>query len=296
MLRLVLAAVVALLALTGAAPRISPAPVQPKPALWVVKDADTTIYLFGTFHLLPPGTPWFEGPVREAFDRSDEVVLEVKLPDPDPEETQLLALHLARDPSGKPLKARVPAKLAARAEKAILAAGLPFAPFDTARPWFIALTLELMEFQRMGLAPGDGAEMTIVNAADETGKPVSGIETMGEQLRLLSALGSKDEGQYLAYVLDEVGKTDEAIGDLYRCWADGDMDGLAKLFLGDAGRFPEVEKALIDDRNARFAAFIRTRLARPGKVFVGVGAGHLVGPNSVQAKLGGMGIANERLQ
>ena len=45
------------------------------PALWVVRDADTTIYLFGTFHLLD-GRPWFNDEVRTAFDASDELVIE----------------------------------------------------------------------------------------------------------------------------------------------------------------------------------------------------------------------------
>ena len=38
------------------APAPAPAPAQPtiqaRPAIWMVKDADTTIYLFGTFHAL----------------------------------------------------------------------------------------------------------------------------------------------------------------------------------------------------------------------------------------------------
>jgi len=29
-----------------------------KPAMWQVSDRDTSIYLFGTVHLLPPGTQW----------------------------------------------------------------------------------------------------------------------------------------------------------------------------------------------------------------------------------------------
>ena len=43
------------------------------PALWVVRDADTTIYLFGTFHLLD-GRPWFNDEVKTAFDASSELV------------------------------------------------------------------------------------------------------------------------------------------------------------------------------------------------------------------------------
>ena len=63
----------------AAAPRTAPLP-DADPALWVVRDADTTIYLFGTFHLLD-GRPWFNDEVRTAFDASDELVMEAILPE-----------------------------------------------------------------------------------------------------------------------------------------------------------------------------------------------------------------------
>ena len=52
----------------------------------MVRDADTTIYLFGTFHLLD-GRPWFNDEVKTAFDASSELVMEAILPE-DP-----MALH-----------------------------------------------------------------------------------------------------------------------------------------------------------------------------------------------------------
>ncbi len=54
-----------------------PAPNDADPALWVVKDEDTTVYLFGTVHVLKPGLSWFDEAVKTAFDRSDELVLEI---------------------------------------------------------------------------------------------------------------------------------------------------------------------------------------------------------------------------
>ncbi len=50
--------------------------------LWVVKDADTTIYLFGTIHVLKPGLSWFDEAVKTAFDKSDQLMLEMVQPDP----------------------------------------------------------------------------------------------------------------------------------------------------------------------------------------------------------------------
>ena len=78
-------------------PRLRAAP-DANPALWVVRDADTTIYLFGTFHLLD-GRPWFNDEVRTAFDASDELVMEAILPE-DPASLQPMIMRYAVDPAG----------------------------------------------------------------------------------------------------------------------------------------------------------------------------------------------------
>ncbi|MGI9360936.1 MAG: TraB/GumN family protein, partial [Parasphingorhabdus sp.] len=57
-------------------------PDDPDPALWVVKDEDTTIYLFGTIHILKPGLSWFDEAVKDAFDESEELVVEMIQPEP----------------------------------------------------------------------------------------------------------------------------------------------------------------------------------------------------------------------
>jgi uncharacterized protein YbaP (TraB family) len=49
------------------------------------------------------------------------------------------------------------------------------------------------------------------------------------------------------------------------------------------------------ERNARWAHWIADRLKTPGTVFVAVGAGHLSGPDSVQAQLGAMGVKSARV-
>ena len=59
----------------------TPANIVATPALWRVQDADTTIYLFGTVHVMKPGIDWFRGDVKAAFDGADELVLEIIEPD-----------------------------------------------------------------------------------------------------------------------------------------------------------------------------------------------------------------------
>ena len=47
-----------------------------KPALWQVQDRDTNIYLFGTVHLLPPGTVWRSAKLDKAAKESGTLVVE----------------------------------------------------------------------------------------------------------------------------------------------------------------------------------------------------------------------------
>lgn len=47
----------------------------PRPALWKLADADTTIYLFGTIHILPKDLPWRTPVLEHAIAASDELVL-----------------------------------------------------------------------------------------------------------------------------------------------------------------------------------------------------------------------------
>ena len=55
-------------------------------------------------------------------------------------------------------------------------------------------------------------------------------------------------------------------------------------------------RVLLTERNQRWAGWVKQRLGKPGTVFVAVGAGHLAGPESVQAQLKRLGVKAERVK
>ena len=89
----------------AALPSTAAAPAEPGPALWVVQDGDTTIFLFGTFHALDGRANWFSRSVRAAFDASDELILETLVPEDPAELHAVLARNsLAGEPRvGQPV-------------------------------------------------------------------------------------------------------------------------------------------------------------------------------------------------
>lgn len=275
------------------APAPTPATVDADPALWVVRDADTTIYLFGTVHVLKPGLGWFDEAVRDAFDKSDSLVLELVMPAP--EAAQAAALKAGTTTEGPGLTQRLPPATRAKYLAELAAFGIPAAAFDRFRPWFAANNLSILPLLRMGYKLDSGAEQVLTAAAKAAGKPVAGLETLDEQLGFFAGLSERAQLGYLGSVVDDLPEMGRTIDSMVADWSRGDPDALARLLNEGLVDTPELARVLLEDRNARWAGWIAARLAKPGTVFIAVGAGHLAGKAGVQAKLAARGLRAERV-
>jgi uncharacterized protein YbaP (TraB family) len=254
------------------------------PALWVVKDADTTIYLFGTVHVLKPRMHWFDEGVREAFDASDEVVLEIARPDP-----QAIAALTAQ------LGTRGGPPFAPEVDAAARDLGMPAGAIDKQEPWLAALTLTRLAVARAGYDSAAGVEATLSQAAEDAGKPVRALESARGQLMLLDGLSGATQSAMLDASVAALPATGARIDRFVAAWARGDAETVGAELNREAQAAPELADALIARRNVRFADWVAARMGQPGTVFVAVGAGHLAGKGSVQALLGEKGLKVERV-
>jgi uncharacterized protein YbaP (TraB family) len=281
-----------------AAPVLSPARVVARdanPALWVVRDADTTLYLFGTVHMLPKDVAWFDGAVAEAFQASDELRLEL-LPQDDPAALAPLILKLAVDPNGRTMAQRLNRQDHAAYVAALERIGLPAAPLEPLEPWFIAITAASVLYGKAGLDPQHGAEAVLTQAARRAGKTITAFETPAEQLSLFDAA---PEAEQLAGLRELIDRPEQGLALLRRMlehWTRGEAEDTGRLMNEAMKNTPATARLLLSERNARWAQRLVERLARPGVVFVAVGAGHLTGNNSVQDLLRKAGLKVERIQ
>jgi uncharacterized protein YbaP (TraB family) len=263
------------------------------PAIWVVKDADTTIYLFGTVHALKPGLGWFDEAVKDAFDKSDEVMLEMILPDP--AAIQGVVMQMAANPGGPTVTESLPEDVRTPYHDAMTAAGIPYAMFENFDPWFPAVALGSLSLPKLGYDPQQGAERIITDAAKAANKPVGGFETPEQQLGYFDGLPRPLQIKYLVDTVTELPKMGETLDGMMVKWAAGDADGLGKQMNEEMTDTPELAKVLLFQRNERWAGWIAQRMDKPGTVFIAVGAGHLAGPNSVQDYLAKRGLKAERI-
>jgi uncharacterized protein len=266
--------------------------VDANPALWVIKDADTTIYLFGTVHILKPGLSWFDGGLKEAFDKSDQLVMELK--DGEEKKAQELFSKLAIDTSGKPLRQKLTDADRALYDAAMKQLGVPEASFDPLDPWAAGLTMQLMSMSKAGFAPGNGAESILTSSAKQAKKPIIGLETIEFQLETFDSLPEATQIRFLIDGAKDLDAGNKILDELVAHWAAGDPEKLALLI--NAGLSdPLLADRLLTQRNANWARWIAKRMDKPGTIFVAVGAGHLSGNASVPYLLTAYGLNATRV-
>lgn len=279
----------------SATPAATPRAQGQGPALWVIKDADSTIYLFGTVHVLRPTTAWGSDKVDAAFDSADEVWLEITNPDDVNAMVPLVQQHgLSLD---KPLSSRLTAEELAQVDAAARTIGTSAAQFEPMKPWIVALTLAVAPLAKAGYDPTSGVELMLRPRALAEGKTVKGLETIDEQVRILAGLSDETQLDFLRYTLEVFDEATEQLDEMVTAWADGDVETLERVGVDEMKeQGPEIYEALLVRRNTNWAGQIQQMLAGSGTQFVAVGAAHLAGDDSVQEILEDRGVEVTRVE
>jgi uncharacterized protein YbaP (TraB family) len=288
------AAALGLAALLGAAPAI--ARESAHPALWQVSDPDTTIYLFGTIHLLPDHFQWETAKFDRAVEGSQQLMVETIVDEKDPTKLMSVLAGLGFARGLPPITERVSADKRAALEAAIAKSGVPRPVFDQMKTWTAAFILLGDQFRGMGLKGTEGVETVLKSKFTSEGKPIGQLETNAQQLGFFNALPEPAQKALLEGALDSGKSADDEFAGMLKAWSRGDVGGIARTFDRDLGASPDLEKALIRQRNANWSKWIEERMAQPGTIMIAVGAGHLAGNESVIAMLQRDGYRVKRVQ
>jgi uncharacterized protein YbaP (TraB family) len=262
--------IVAAAALAAGMPTTAPsAPPADQPAMFVVRDADTTIYIFGTFHALDGHSQWFDGRVRNAFEQSNELVLETVIPE-------------QPAPIGQ------------------IGPGFR-GPTMTPSASFLATTRMAINAGRsQGMQVGNGADIILRHQAEAEGKPVEGLETLELQLNMFNRMPAGPVPAPTARTAgsgadNQMQSLSRAMAEMQAAWKRGDQSVFVRMLDQLSNASPETYRMMFTERNARWADWVRARMQTPGTVFVAVGAGHLAGKDSLLVRLAERGIPSHRV-
>ena len=292
--RIVAALGISLLAI--GVPAAAKAPSAAKPALWEVSDADTTVYLFGTIHLLPKNYRWRTARFDQAIAGSQQLVIETIVDEGNPHQMMAALSSLAFSPNLPPIEQRVPAAKRAALETAIKKSGMPKPMFDRMETWAAAFMLLGNQFRDMGLKTGEGVETILRQAFTSQGKTVGELESNREQLSFFDGLPENAQRVLLEGAIDEHKSMTQEFDRMLSSWARGDIHDIAKSFNETLAVSPELREALLKRRNENWSRWVEKRMAAPGSVMIAVGAGHLAGNDSLVDMLKRGGYTVRRLQ
>lgn len=261
---------------------------NPGAARWVVRDEDSTMVLFGTFHILPDGIDWRTDGFDEALSDAGEVWFEV-LPSElgNQAKVQGLAQQYGLSPD-QPLSQRLDEETYGRLEAKASELGLPIEAIDPMRPWLAAVTIQVLDMVRDGFNPEAGAESVL--AAEVPDEKERALETIEQQFGFFANLPEDVETDFLVSVLEEIESGTEEMRELAEDWADGDLSAIEDALTEDIREVSEeLYQALLVRRNEAWVDTLVQELEGSGNDFVAVGAGHLVGEEGVPALLAARG-------
>jgi uncharacterized protein len=249
--------------------------------VWAVQGAHNTVYLAESVHLLKSD----ESTLPPAFDRAyasaSTIVMELDLSRLDAGTMQAWMLEHGMLPGDTTLRDAVGAAVYQRAASEAGKLGVPIETLQKFEPWVVALTLTDLEYLKLGYDPDQGVEQQIERRAERDGKQIRGLETLDEELGQLEHLTPDQQSRFLDLTVDEMGDAEHDTDDLLAAWRAGNTRKLAALLSSDYQTFPELYRALVTDRNARWMPEIEGFLKGDRDYLVIVGALHLVGPGGL---------------
>lgn len=284
-MRRLLSATAGLLALGCAAPAAA------QPPVWVVKDADSEMVLFGSVHVLPPGLAWRPPALAAALEDADDLWFELPMGEATERESASLAGEKGILPPGQSLFARLPEADTQRLLRVARAYGVDPALLDRFEPWLAELALAGAAFRKSGAGLQDGVEKAIEAQAPARAARHA-LETPAEQLALFDEAPEAAQLASLRETLREMDEDPQAFDKLVAAWAAGDLDTIDREALQPLRRAsPLLFRRLVDDRNARWTTRLDARLKGRGRTVVVVGMGHLIGAGGVPARLRALGYS-----
>ncbi|MDA5192974.1 TraB/GumN family protein [Govanella unica] len=267
---------------------------SPTPAMWVIEGGPGTVEILGSVHLLKPGTKWYDGAVKSALERSDDLVLETVLDAAAYKKIQEITVARGLYPEGQSLKANVPPAVYQHTVEAAQKMGIQEPVIQRFRPWYASVVLASGAVQSMGFDSKSGVEQTLTEEAKLRGLKVSGLETAEEQIMVLAGTDPSVQLSMLEDTMRQNDDVKQTLDKLTGAWTHGDLKTLERLLVDEVKTNQALYDLVIVKRNDNWVPKIRALMAKPGHHLLVVGAAHLVGPDSVILKLEKAGVKVRR--
>jgi uncharacterized protein len=269
-------------------------PAMAAPAMWQVSDDNSSIFLFGSFHLLPAGAEWRSPLFDETLASADKVVFETDVGPAAQAEIGAKAFARGTYMDGTLLTDVVGSTVERQMRTELEDVGIQIGPLLAMRPWMAANTISVAALALEGYSL-QGVELTLYPEVPP--ERMVFLETGDEQLDVLAGAPEDEQVAMLGSTLDQLGSLPKLMDKMMGNWLDGTPEQLADMFLVEMGGFEAAfMDRLIYERNQNWIPPLEAMLANDQTAMVIVGAAHLIGEGSVVDLLEKAGYRVERVQ
>lgn len=273
------------------------AAAQDRAFFWKVSSEQADIYLLGSIHFANESFYPLRSIITEHFDKAERLAVEVVLADIDPGEYVSLVTRYGTYPQDTSLRSHIAPHTYQRLRDSLKRYGMPESSMDQIRPGMIIMQLASMMMLRNGYTPQMGIDMTLMQRAMATGKPIEALETIEQQIRLIAGLPHHD--LLLDETLDQLDDADDMIWQMEQAWKSGNDEAMLELMISDPESknedYKDINEVLLYGRNRGMLDKIETYLSGDRSIFVIVGAAHLLGEQGLIEMLEDAGYDVARL-
>ena|SRR5688572_7167507 len=265
-----------------------------KHCLWEVKGKSNTVFLLGSLHLMKKNMYPLDAAIEDAYKKADIVVFETDMAAMESPEFAMKLMKEATYPEGETLKKNLPEATYSLLVSNLQATVGSAEPFEKFKPWMVAVTLVALELQKLGFSAEKGLDKHFYARAKEDNKSIQELEAPEEQLKLLTSLDDIEAGDFLGQSLSEMATWKTQFNALVEAWRVGDTKGLEEILTESFKKYPAMAKKFLTSRNEKWLGKIEKLIQGDKNVVVIVGAGHLVGKDSVVDLLTRKGLKVEQ--
>lgn len=247
-----------------------------KGLLWKIEvPGARSSYLFGTIHSDDRRVTALPEPVIKALDASSRFTMEAII---DGEGLVYMAETMYFS-DGRTLQQVAGKELYAESVKALAARGIPTLGVEKQKPWAVMMALSMPPPQT-----GEYLDLILQDRATRQNKPVSGLETIQEQLAVFDELPLPDQVALLKEAVQERDTFEKELEEMIEAYLARDIAALAEAGAKHKPDNDRLHRSVMDRlltrRNTRMAARLGPIL-KDGSAFIAVGAAHLPGESGL---------------
>jgi uncharacterized protein len=269
------------LVLAAVGGRFAKLSAQERSFLWKASGSENTVYILGSIHLLKRDNATLKPIVQEVFSKSKRLVFEIDLLNEGPAKFQQLLMQKGVNLDGKLLAQQLSPETYALTARRADELSVDIKLLAPLKPWVVALTMVVMQLQKLGYDPSLGIDHQLAQRAKQANKPVAGLETAEFQMDIFNQLTLAQQEMFLRQSLLEMELLPHAVEDMVGAWNSGDVERGEKLFLASLRTFPELKEQVLDRRNRRWLVQIEQFLKQGDDILVVVGTAHLLGAHGI---------------